>query len=65
MKILIPLVLVMTLVGCTTKDIYSNLQYNHARSCDRLKSTQSDDCRSQYNDSFEDYTQKREGTLDK
>ncbi|WP_162690110.1 hypothetical protein [Marinomonas primoryensis] len=59
------IMLVATVAGCTTKDIYSNLQYNHARSCDRLKSTQSDDCRSQYNDSFEDYTQKREGTLAK
>ncbi|WP_392385836.1 hypothetical protein [Marinomonas primoryensis] len=65
MKILFPILLIVAVVGCSKKELYSNIQNNHAHSCQRLKSNQYDDCMSQYNDSYEDYTQKREGTLDK
>lgn len=65
MKTLLAILFIVAVVGCSKKELYGNLQYSHASSCDRLKSTQYDDCMSQYNDSYEDYTQKRTGTFNK
>ncbi|BDX01390.1 MAG: hypothetical protein ACPGRG_14015 [Marinomonas sp.] len=51
------------ILGCSNKDVYSNLQRSHAFSCQSLKATQHEECMSQYSDSYEDYTAKRNGTL--
>lgn len=59
------MVFAVIVTGCSKKALYSNLQNSHMHSCERLKSNQYEDCVSQYQDSYEDYTAKRQGILNK
>lgn len=65
MKLIMLAFILLSLVGCSKKDLYSNLQYSHTYSCEKLKSNQYEDCMSQYSDSYEDYTAKRQARLNK
>lgn len=65
MKFIIVIFLIITITSCSNKDMYSNLQNSHTFSCEKLKSNQYEDCMNQYSDSYEDYTAKRQATLNK
>jgi hypothetical protein len=60
MKFILLVFILFSVVGCSKKALYSNLQQNHISVCERLKSNQYEDCMSQFNDSYEDYTEKRQ-----
>ncbi|RCX08471.1 hypothetical protein DFP77_102166 [Marinomonas foliarum] len=62
MKLIILVFILFSVVSCSKKALYTNLQYNHTSACEKLKSNQYEDCMSQYSDSYEDYTAKRQGT---
>lgn len=63
MRFILLVFLLVLVVGCSQKALYSNLQQAHVSSCERLKSNQYADCVEQYGDSYEDYTAKRQGRL--
>jgi len=64
MKMLLGLLLVLGVVGCSHKAIYDNAQLNNRNKCITLPQSQYDACMESANKSYEEYENERKDMLD-
>ena len=60
----IPLMLIALVIsGCSSKQVYDNIQQNAQRECRKLPPSSHQECMEGNSESFESYTKKREDLL--
>lgn len=65
---LVPALILLFLVGlggCSTRDVYNNLQSNQRYNCEKLPLSQSQDCLNRTQESYDAYQQDRKQVLAK
>jgi len=57
------LLVVLTLAGCSNKEMYENIQRNRKGECQHEPPARYDECMAQYEESYESYEKSREELL--
>ncbi|MEQ8312787.1 MAG: hypothetical protein RL839_13335 [Gammaproteobacteria bacterium] len=60
---LFALLLLVTLSGCSNRNLYEAIQQNRLQSCEEIPIPQQANCREQYQQSYEDYKRERDALL--
>lgn len=59
MKLLALFLLILTLMGCSNKGVYTGIQTSNRINCDELPPSQYDECMANNRQSHEDYERER------
>jgi len=65
MKLYLVLVIVFSMVGCSNRAVYENVQINKRNECMKLPQNQYNECMERVNKSYEEYKRERKETLEK
>ena len=65
MKLYLALFIVFSMVGCSNRAIYENIQINKRNECMTLPQNQYDECMEGVNKSYDKYERERNETLEK
>jgi len=65
MKFYLVLIIVSSMVGCSNRAIYENVQINKRNECMKLPLKQYHECMEKVNKSYDEYERERKETLDK
>ena len=57
------MLIAVVISGCSSKQVYNNIQKNAQHDCRELPQSTYQKCMDRYSESFEPYTQKREDLL--
>lgn len=63
LSVLVSLMMCIFLSACTTKNLYNAVQENRLFECNQMQGLKKDECIVQYNKSYEEYTEAKEGKI--